>query len=147
MKLRQTVTSSRENRWVTDNEEETDSGQERPKEKQERSPSWWKLVLQSLPRFHVRSERQWRVGERVLVMTGKPGLDEGQVAIVTERKRCMVEIAFRGPDGTIRRKAKRSGSLVGLRPGVTVVQGSDGIMWIQSEKREQTRRKERNSQE
>mgnify|MGYP000217236780 CR=1 FL=1 len=147
MKLRQTVRSSGENRWVTDDEEATDAGQERPKEKQERSPSWWKLMLQGVPRFQVRSERQWRVGERVLVMTGKPGLDEGQVAIVTERKRCMVEIAFRAPDGTIQRKAKPSGSLVGLRPGVTVVQGSDGTMWIQLEKREQIRRKERNSQE
>ena len=118
MKRRQTVASSGENCWVTDDKEEaefgTDSGQERPKEKREQMPSWWKLMLQSLPRFRVRGEQQWQVGKRVLVMTGKPGLDEGQVAVVTEQKRCMVEIAFRGPDGTVRRKAKHAGSLIGL---------------------------------
>jgi hypothetical protein len=151
MELRQTVTNGGENRWVTDDEDgtesETDSRQEHPLAKQERSPTWWKLILQSLPRFRIRSERQWGVGERVLVMTGKPGLDEGQVAIVTEQKRCMVEVAFRGPDGTIRRKLKRSGTLIGVRPGVTLVQASDGAMWMQPEKRKQTRNRERNSQE
>jgi hypothetical protein len=81
MKLRQTVTSSGENRWVTDDEEATDAGQERPKEKQERSPSWWKLILQSLPRFHVWSEQQWRVGERVLVMTENPDSMKAKVQL------------------------------------------------------------------
>ena len=74
------------------------------------------------------------MGERVLVMTGKAGLDEGQVVRVTEQKRSMVEIAFRGPDGVIRRKSKRPGTLIGLRPDVTVVQETDGTVWVQKRK-------------
>jgi hypothetical protein len=138
--------------WVTDDEEEetdseTESKKNRTDKREERSPGWWRLVLQGLPRLKIRSEKQWRIGERCLVMTGKAGLDEGQVAVITERKPCMVEIAFRGPDGNIRRKSKRAGSLIGLRPGVRVVQDADGSIWVQPEKRNWKRRKDQNSQE
>ncbi len=120
MKLERTVTESNERYWVTDDEqeqEETDSGTESEGErnrKPEKSPGWWRCALQRLPRFKVRGEKQWQVGERWLVRTGKAGLDEGQVVIITERKPCLVEIAFLGPNGKIRRKVKRPGSLIGL---------------------------------
>jgi hypothetical protein len=152
MKLGRTGTNSEMRYWVTDDEEEetdseTESKKNRTDKREERSPGWWRLVLQGLPRLKIRSEKQWRIGERCLVMTGKAGLDEGQVAVITERKPCMVEIAFRGPDGNIRRKSKRAGSLIGLRPGVTVVQDADGSVWVQPEKRNWKRRKDQNSQE
>jgi hypothetical protein len=67
-------------------------------------------------------------------MTGKAGYDEGQVAIVTQQKRCMVEIAFVGPKGDIRRKLKRPSTLLFLGKGVTVAQEQDGTMWVRGEK-------------
>jgi hypothetical protein len=152
MKLERAVTESNERYWVTDDEQEqeetdaeTESEGEQRNRKPEKSPGWWRRALQRLPRFKVRGEKQWQVGQRCLVMTGKAGCDEGQVVIITERKPCLVEIAFLGPDGKIRRKAKRPGSLIGLRPGVTVVQEADGTIWVQADERERKKKKERDS--
>jgi hypothetical protein len=137
MKPRQTETDNDDRCWVSDNKEGKDSGTESKRKlsqgKQDLSPVWWRRVMQSLPRLRVRSERQWSIGQQCLVMTGKSGIDEGQVAVVTDRKPYMVEIAFRGPDGKIRRKMKRSCSLIGLRPGVVIVQDADGTTWVQPE--------------
>jgi hypothetical protein len=140
MKLIRVVTNSSDEKcWVTDDEDERDAETEskgkRSGKEQELTPGWWERILRNLPRLRIRGERQWQIGDRCLVMTGKPGLDEGQVAIVIERKPCMVEIAFRGPDGRSRRKLKRSGSLIGLRPGVSVVQDKDGTVWVQQEQK------------
>jgi hypothetical protein len=146
MKLRRTATDHDDRCGVADNKEEKDAGTESRRKlsegKQDLSPLWWRRMLQSLPRLRVRSERQWRIGERCLVMSGKPGFDEGQVAVVTERKPYMVKIAFRGPDGEIQRKLKRSGSLIGLRPGVTIVQEADGSIWVQPEVKKEKKKNE-----
>jgi hypothetical protein len=72
-------------------------------------------------------------------MTGKGGLDEGQVAVITQRKSCMVEIAFIGPEGDLQKKLKKPSTLLFLAKGVTVTQEQDGTMWVRPEKKKAKR--------
>jgi hypothetical protein len=67
-------------------------------------------------------------------MTGKGGHDEGQVAAVTQQKKCMVEIAFIGPKGDLQMKLKKPSTLLFLAKGVTVTQDQDGTMWVRPER-------------
>jgi hypothetical protein len=109
MRLRRTVNMKPKTGWVTDDEENkgNTSEEEAPDQESntaiEKSSAWWKKIILSLPRMSVRSKELPRIGEQCLVMKGKAGDDEGQVGVVTDRKRCMVEIAFQGPKGDIRR--------------------------------------------
>jgi hypothetical protein len=133
--------------WVTDDEENKGNTSEEEMSDQEsnaaieKSPAWWKKIILSLPRMSVRSEELPRIGEQCLVMKGKAGDDEGQVGVVTDRKRCMVEIAFQGPKGDIRRKLKRPGTLIFLKKGVTVKQDRNGTMWVQPERKRSEERR------
>jgi hypothetical protein len=139
MKGRTTRGTDRESGWVTDEEEEKEdkarrnSGGSSSKRMDDKSAAWWRRVILTLPRMRVRSEEMPRIGQQCVVMTGKAGDDAGQVAVVTVRKRCMVEIAYVGAKGDIRRKLKRPGTLLFLRKGVTVVQDEAGAVWVQPE--------------
>jgi hypothetical protein len=99
---------------------------------EESSATWWRRAMLGLPRMQLRSETLPRIGQQCLVLTGKAGYDEGQVAMIAQQKRCMVEIAFVGPKGDIRRKLKRPSTLLFLGKGVTVTQEQDGTMWVRA---------------
>ncbi len=101
------------------------------RQKENECTAWWRQVLSALPRMLVRSEKQPTIGQQCLVLKGKPGYNEGQVALVTQRKQCLVEIAFLRPNWKLQTKLKRPGTLIMLEKGIKVVQDNNGVMKVQ----------------
>ena len=66
-------------------------------------------------------------------MKGIAGLDEGQLGIVTNRSRVMVDVTFAHPSGEgTQTKKKQPCSLVLLEPGLDLVQDAHGTVWVRA---------------
>ena len=90
-----------------------------------------KQLAKRLFQARPRSNKQPELGQMCLVMKGKAGCDEGQMAIVSERTPVMVRITYVcNQRGGTKTKLKQPSSLVMLDPSVTLVQEKDGTMWI-----------------
>ena len=86
-----------------------------------------KRLFQALP----CGNKQPKLGQMCLIMKGKVGCDEGQMAIVSERTPVMVRVTYVcNQRGMTRTKLKQPSSLIMLDPNVTLVQEKDGTMWI-----------------
>jgi hypothetical protein len=82
--------------------------------------------------MRVRSNAQPPVGQVCLVMAGKANQDLGQVGIVVRQAASMVEVAMKAPVGSrVLLPMKQPSSLIYLEPGLTLVQDSNGSVWIQ----------------
>jgi F0F1-type ATP synthase epsilon subunit len=68
-----------------------------------------------------------------IIMTGIAGQDEGQMGVVTQHTKVMVEVTFaaKSGKGTIT-KTKQARSLVLLEPGLVMVQDANGSVWVRS---------------
>ena len=130
--------SERETEWVTEDDESivlvTERCCKKTEKCEERQPGvWqdWKSIFCRLTRVKMRGNSRPRIGQRCIVMKGKVGEDEGQMAVVTGSRKVMVEIAWKGgAGGLVRRKLKHPQSLVMLEEGLVVEQSSDGTVWI-----------------
>jgi hypothetical protein len=128
----------RETGWVTEDEESgvpgTDILNKRPEIAEERSSGIlreWRNVFRQLTRVGIRGSKKPRVGQVCLVMKGRAGEDEGQMAVVTGSRKVMVEIAWKGETaGLPIRKLKHPQSLVMLEEGLVLEQMADGVVWI-----------------
>ena len=91
----------------------------------------WLHVLGQLSRTTLRGNVQPAIGQQCIVMKGVAGQDEGQMGVVTNRSRVMVEVtvAHHTGKGTVT-KRKQPSSLIMLEPGLGLVQDVDGTVWV-----------------
>ena len=104
-----------------------------PSQEQSHSRSLWRHVLNRLTRTTVQGNVQPRIGQMCIIMTGIAGQDEGQMGVVTQHTKVMVEVTFaaKSGKGTIT-KTKQARSLVLLEPGLVMVQDANGSVWVRS---------------
>jgi hypothetical protein len=94
---------------------------------QERLRKGVRYLMHMEPRGNALPE----VGTRCLVMSGTAGQDCGQMAEVTDQKRQMVGIKYRGSNKRrLEYKVKRPSSLIMLEAGLTVKQDIHGTVWV-----------------
>jgi hypothetical protein len=91
----------------------------------------WREKLRWLTRVGTRGNTRPEVGQMCLSVVGKSGDDHGQIGIITNRAPSMVAVTMLGSSGTDTvTKLKRPSSLILLETGLTVMQDSDGSVWI-----------------
>jgi hypothetical protein len=93
----------------------------------------WQQLLGFLTRTRVRGNVQPQIGQMCIIMKGRAGHDEGQMGVVTNTSRVMVEVSLLHPKGKgIMTKTKQPSSLVLLEPGLVMVQDKNGSVWIRT---------------
>ena len=111
-------------------------GPEIGEEQQPRGWLGWRGIMHRLTWVGQRGDIKPSVGQICLVMKGKVGEDEGQMAVITGTRKVMVEIAWKSDAaGRHRRKLKQPQSLVMLEEGLVVQRASDGSVWIRRTRR------------
>jgi hypothetical protein len=91
----------------------------------------WLRRFAQLTRTTLRGNVQPVIGQACIVMTGVAGQDEGQMGIVTNKTKIMVEVTMvhASGKGTVT-KTKQPRSLVFLEAGLGVVQDDNGSVWV-----------------
>jgi hypothetical protein len=91
----------------------------------------WLRRFGQLTRTTLRGNVQPVIGQACIIMTGVAGQDEGQMGIVTNRTKVMVEVTMVHSSGKgTTTKSKQPRSLVFLEPGLGLVQEDDGSVWV-----------------
>ena len=138
---------TRNGRLVSDDDEEEDYSRSQRNEVDQKTP-WlgkrkfsrgWRDKLALLTRVGTRGNTRPKLGQMCLTMVGKVNEDLGQIGVVTSVTPCMVAVTSLRANGedTVSR-LKRPSSLILLETGLTLVQDSDGSIWIRSIRKMET---------
>ena len=126
--------SDKESESVTKNVQPRDCTFSRNRTKTRSASRSWQDSFRRLVRVGVRGNARPAVGQVCLVLAGNAHDEQGQVGVVVRRTPAMVEMVIPSASGShCLTCLKRPSSLILLEAGLTLVQESDGSVWIRRE--------------